>query len=254
MIALAAAFLLVVIGCAVLFPQWQRVRGGAHFMLAALPLALLLVTASVPFTAWNVIHGFRTLARQGTAVVPDAIARLTLAMDRELFIGTIGCLIVLSVSAAMQLAFGRPPRAPKEPIGQVVEHKTRWEDWFLVLSALLVLPIAFLTQLAQGLARFVTVTAIEYTRADGAARSAQELTETSSTIASGLIFTVFLGAILGMLLLVVCVFSILFVTTRRATDRFRTVAWAVYGVVAAAAAWNALRLSIDARWIQFAVR
>jgi hypothetical protein len=254
LIALAAAFLLVVIGCAVLFPRWHRGRGGAHFMLAAVPMALLLATASVPFTAWNVIHGFRTLARQGTGVVPEAIARLTLAMDRGLFIGTIGCLIVVAVSAAMQFAFGRAPRVPNEPIGQAVEHKTRWEDWFLVLSALLVLPVAFLTQLAQGLARFVTVTAIEYARADGAARSAEELTQTTSTIASGLIFTVVLGASLGMLLLLVCVSSILFVTTRRATDRFRTFAWGVYAVVAVAATWNALRLSIDARWIQFAVR
>ena len=222
-------------------------------MLAALPMALLLVTSSVPFTAWHVIQGFRTIAEQGGAG-PDAIARLTLAVDRNLFIGTLGSLGLMAVASAWQLAFGRPVREPEEPIGQIVEDKTRWEDWFLVLSALLVLPAAFLTQLAQGLARFVTVTAIEYSRADRVAPSAEQMTQTSSTVATGLIFTVVLGASLSVLLLLVGGSNIQFVTMRRTTDRFRLFAWAVYAVVVVAAAWNAIRLSVDARWIQFAVR
>ncbi len=223
-------------------------------MFAALPMALLLVTSSVPFAAWDVIQGFLRLAQQRTRGVPDAIAQLTLAMDRNLFIGTIGCLVVIVAAGAMQFAFGRPYREPEEPIGQTVEDKTRWEDWFLVLSAVLVLPVAFLTQLTQGLARFVTVTAIEYSRDDRVTRSVEELTEATSAIATGLIFTVFLGASLCILLLLVGATNILFVSSRRTTDRFRTFAWIVYAVVAAAAAWNAIRLIVDLRWLQFAVR
>jgi hypothetical protein len=253
LIGLVAAFVLVAIGCVVLFPRWRRGRGGAQFMLAALPMALLLVTSSIPFTAWNVIQGFRTIADQGGGG-PDAIARLTLAIDRNLFIGTLGCIGLVAVAGGWQLTFGRPVPEPEEPIGQIVEEKTRWEDWFLLLSALLVLPSAFLTQLAQGLARFVTVTAIEYSRADRVAPSAEQMTQTSSTVATGLMWTVFLGASLGVLLLLVSVSTILFVTMRRTTDRFRIFAWAVYAVVVVAAAWNAIRLSVDARWIQFAVR
>lgn len=140
---LAVAGLVVGLGLWLLVRQARQRQSEAPLLLAALPLAVVMLVAPIPLVALWTIDAFSSIGSTGTATQTDAVA-LADQMARPLWWGAVGFLLALGAAAWLQrletLRVGSlTTEFPGEsPVGRW------WASAMLCASAVVVVPAVFL--------------------------------------------------------------------------------------------------------------
>jgi hypothetical protein len=143
----------------VLGRQYRRSPGGVPFVLAALPLALLVLVVPIPVAAFRSIRDFQAMSRTGHAGAGES-ARLALGIAWPLCLGGAGFLLSLLVGVVTQgLTRGEPAETSPPADGG-----RPWGTPIVVVSIVLVVPIAILCYLTRGIAPWILQAGIELTR------------------------------------------------------------------------------------------
>jgi hypothetical protein len=141
----------------------RRSAASAHapqLVLGVLPLALLFVPVQLLQGLWQLLAGFREIAR-----TREDQARAMLAMSIEHHriwsLGSwlvVAALVLACIAQGLGLRFGAAQSSPRAS-----DARPGWADWMLVLSPVMDLPIAFVADVAQRIEAtvmgFITVNA-----------------------------------------------------------------------------------------------
>lgn len=151
---LAAAGLAVVLGLWLLVTRARRRQGSTPIVLAAMPLALLMLVTPIPLVALWTIDAFTAAGQAGTTTTSSA-ARLASGMTNPLWWGSVGFLLTLIAAAVLQrLELQRVERVMTETPAEQGEARW-WASVMPVASVLLVIPAAFLLFRQAELATFL---------------------------------------------------------------------------------------------------
>ncbi len=222
--------------------HWRHGAAGQH-VLAALPAALLIVILPIPVLMLSTVRGFQRIDQEGRDS-SSAAATLSLEINRALWLGTLGILATMVVAGLLQW------RADRAGAGDDPESPRTWRDWILVACAMVLLPTALLAYIADEVPRTVIGAMDAMTGGAPARVPPSELSALSGKIAA-LLVTGFIGgmilAIAGVAAAVGAVFAASGVQQPRRPSRL---AWVLLAIVLAGAAWNAVRLPIERRWME----
>jgi hypothetical protein len=244
--------IVVAIGVSILFGRWKKGRGSPFFILSALPLALLFLTAPVPPTIWGMIRGFQRVATTGVGGF-QAVAPVCLAVSRSLWLGSIGFAVTLLVAGVLQFIAGRENDfLPQE--GEDPDRQRVWQYPLLFATSLLVVPAAALVHLAAGIPRMLVGVAAAFDKATQAGVDRGSMGAISATISERLVASMVAGVSLTLLLVIAAAACIFAVRSRQLSDRLNTYSWALLVVCMAAAVLYALQLMTDMRALQLALR
>ncbi len=251
MLTILLAALVASCGFGVLVWKWKT--GAASTVLAALPIALLLLVLPVPPVIYGMIRGFQRISASGSSGIVQ-VAGFCLDISRALFWGSVGFVVTMVAAGALQLLAARdepehtldlsaplPDHQPAKPSAGIVETVV------LVGASLLVLPSAVLIHQAADTPRLIMSIAGQMTGpADPATRppivNAQEA---SQLISSRLVIAMLGGSFLSLLLLLAGAASLFVMRAPRPTRWVTIYSWAACVVCLALAIWNAVLLSAD---------
>jgi hypothetical protein len=223
--------------------HWRRGAAG-QYVLASLPAALLFVILPIPVVMFSTVRGFQAIAREGRDSYSTAPA-LTLEINRALWLGMLGVLATMTVAALLQW---RADRAAAEDSPESVRT---WRDWILIACAMLVLPTGLLVYIADEVPRtMITVMESMMTGASPRAVPPSELGAISSKVATLLITGVLAGAVLAMGGMIAALGAVFAASGVRQPRRPSRLPWVLVAIVLAVAAWNAVRLPIERRWME----
>jgi hypothetical protein len=219
--------------------HWRHGAAGQH-VLVTLPAALLFLILPVPFLLFRTMRGFQRLAADGVNS-PGRAADLVLDINRALWLGSLGVLLIMSVAAVLQW------RASTGDDGQRSEGPRTWAEWILAACALLVVPALLLTYFVGDVPRSV-IRAMEITSGTRVAPS--DLSALSANIARLIIGGLAAGTLLAILGVVVAAAAVLSARAIPQPRRPARFAWALLAIVLVAAAWQAVRLPFERQWIE----
>ena len=241
---------------------WKRKTGAASIVLAALPIALLLLVLPVPPAIYGMIRGFQRISQSGSSGIVQ-VAAFCLDISRALFWGSVGFVVTMVAAGALQLLAARdepesildlsapvPDHQPSKPSAGIVETVV------LVGASLLALPSAALIHQTADTPRLIMSIAGQMNGpADPAARppivNAQEA---SQLISSRLVSSMLAGSFLSLLLLVASVASLITIRAPRPPRWITIYSWAVCAVSVALVIWNALLLNADVQSFERVLR
>jgi hypothetical protein len=222
--------------------HWRRGAAG-QYVLASLPAALLFVILPIPVVMFSTVRGFQAIAREGRDSYSTAAA-LSLEINRALWLGMLGVLATMTVAALLQW------RADRAAAEDSPESPRTWRDWILIACAMFVLPTGLLVYIADEVPR--TVIAVMESMMKGAPRAvpSSELGAISSKVATLLITGVLGGTVLAMGGMVAALGAVFAASGVRQPRRPSRLPWVLVAIVLAVAAWNAVRLPIERRWME----
>jgi hypothetical protein len=201
---LAVAGITVALGFWLLASHARRRHGSAPMILAAMPLALLMLVTPIPLVALWTINAFTTIGQTGTATQVDA-ARLASTMINPLWWGSVGFVAVLCASAVFQRF--ETQRVESLMVESSVESQAgRW--WANVapsVSVLLIIPAVFLLFRQAEIATFLIDVASSLHRPGTRSIAGMSLEEFSRMISTRLLVGAFAGFALLALVMVLAV-------------------------------------------------
>jgi uncharacterized membrane protein (DUF485 family) len=222
--------------------HWRCGATGQH-VLAVLPAALLFVILPIPVLMFATIRGFKDIAAIGGNSY-STVAALSLEINRGLWLGSLGVLMTMVLAAILQW------RASSANGDDVSEPRRTWRDRVLLACALFVVPAALVAYVAGEVPHVLMGAMDLVTGAPESRVSSSELGNLSVKI-SALLVTGFLGglalAVIGLFAAAAAVFAASGIRQPRRVPRWGS--WLLI-VVLSGAAWSALWLPVERRWIE----
>ena len=237
----ALAAIAVVLALSVHHYHWRRGATGQH-VLAILPAALLFIILPIPVLLFSTVRGFRSIAQQGRDSSSTATA-VCLDLNRALWLGTLGVLASMIVAALLQW------HADRARPGDVTQSRRTWRDWVLIACAMLVLPTVLLGYVADVVPR--TIIGVMEAMTGGAARlSTSELGAMSSRISTLLVTGILAGLFLAVAGVAASVGAVFTARGIRQPRRPARAGWVLLAIVLVVAAWIAMQLPVERRWME----
>ncbi len=245
---------LVVVALAVLVWLWWHGRP-PHYVLGAVPPALLFLTQTTGSALWQMLAGFRQIAETGVGGRAHAAA-LSLGVARHLWLATLAFTVALSVAAVLQFVLRRRPPSDAFTLDMAQTSRRAWGNSLLIVSSLLVVPVAVLVYRAERLAR-VTMLVADSPPSEVAAIAtafAGPGVPLGDAIGDQLRILVPASTWLSHVLLVLSIVNLVLIAFRTASRPRTAYAWSVFCVAWIGAVWTLFRLGADIRWFAGAVR
>ena len=243
MTAIVAAALVTVASFVVHYRQWRRGAVG-HFILVAVPAALLFVVLPVPLLSLTTIRGF---GRVGAAGGNGAQLAVGLSFDtiRILGVGCLACAVTMVIAGAVQWHATREDApGPDEP--QAARRDAAWAPWLLGACAALTLPAGLLLAIAADVPR-LTIRALEMTSSTQPPDPAV-LSAFSRDISARLVAGTVAGGALAVLVLAAAGASLVAAGRISRPRRPPRVTWAILGLIVLATIGGAIGLQRDLQW------
>jgi len=189
---MAIAAVAVVVGLWILVRQSRRKVGSAPLVLAAFPLAVLLLVTPIPLGALWAIGAFQAVGGTGTTP-PETLALLLGGLTEPLWWGTAGFTATLVVAALLQRSETQRVAqamldAPQEPV-----PAPAWTSLCIAASVLLVVPAAVLLTLQSNTATLLIDAFVELSVPGQRAVGGMPLDEFSQSLANRVVVSVLGG-------------------------------------------------------------
>jgi hypothetical protein len=238
---------IVTVGFWFLLRQSRSRYGSAPFVLAALPLALLFLITPVPLTAVQTVRAFGSIGARNNPGVKDLVG-IALGIAQPLWLGGVGFLVAMGVAAALQAAT-RLILPSEESSPYPGAGGPTWGKWMIMTSSLLVVPVGILTHLTHGVA---TLLMTPSSGARGAA-AASEVARFSELMTIRLLIAELGGFPLLFIVLVFGVGNLFAARVSKTSNALERFSWSVFVMVAIAAFWNVVALTITIQSIERAL-
>ncbi len=224
-------------------------RGSSLYVLAAVPAALLILTAAAWAGTSEIVQSFRNISRQGTGGAEAVLVQVCGGFLSGLRLAAAGTLLVLVGAAVLQLM----ARAPGD-VGDAgpVPPRLGLHGWMLVALPLLVFPAGLLVHLTSDLPRYLVENALAPMRSldSGRLRTGADLKAFSQVLSARLIAGALGSLALSAALSGATIATLLAPRAPRLPAWLRTYAWVAFAVMSAVLIWLMLDLSSEIRFLE----
>jgi hypothetical protein len=243
-----------VVGLFVIGGYWLLVRLddrghlSAPFVLAAMPLAVLPLAASVPLTAIRSIRQFQAVAESHQATRDMAVA-LAINIVQPLALGAVAFVVALVAAGALHALRGASPVSEADAATRVARPRGAWGHVVLIAASLLTLPTLLLASVLGGIAPLIAeagrVLAGLSQASPGLTIAGMDLRTFSAHISNRLIAGTLGGFVLFLGTVALAVMGLVAARYGERTPAITRLSWIVFGLLLAPGVWLAATLTID---------